>query len=120
MDSKNLAIGVLSTTAVILLVGVLIIGTRTDPALASGMSATGGTYSVIVGKLNTTEEIVYVIDASTETLVSFTFDSARKSIQPIQRLSLKELRQATSSSQGQQPATPKRGGRTRTRPPRRP
>ena len=118
MDSKNLAIGVLSTTAVILLVGVLIIGTRPDPAFASGMNATGGTYSVIVGKLNATEEVVYVIDASSEMLVSFTFDSARKSIQPIQRLSLKDLRQATPSSQTQQPTRPQRGGRTRTRPTR--
>ena len=120
MDSKNFAIGVLSTTAMILLVGLLIISTRPDPAYASGMTATSGNYSLTVGRISPAEEVLYVIDTSQEKLLTYSFDTGRRSIVPIQIIDLNQVRQETSTrTKGQQPTSPKgqRGTRPRrTRP----
>ena len=51
MDSKNFAIGILSTTAVILLAALVIIHTRPDPAFASGVTTTSGLSFKIPGRV---------------------------------------------------------------------
>lgn len=105
MDTKNFTIGVLSTTAAILFVGVLIVGSRPAVVHASGMTASGGAYSLTVGRLTSAEEMLYVIDAAGEKMLTFSFDSGRKSIKPIQAVSLAEVRK---SAAGVQPAQPGR------------
>ena len=113
MDSKNFAIGLLSTTAVILLVGVLIIQSRPAPALASGMTASAGRYVITVGTRTIgDEEFVFVIDTSSEKMIIYRFNSAKLQIELIQGISLKEMRAATDGVQ-QPPPPSKRGGRRR-------
>ena len=109
MDSKNLTIGVLSITAVILLVGVVIIGTRPAPAVASGMTADGGDYVLTVGQLHTNSELLYIIDAGANKLAVYDFQGNTKQIQALQLIDLAEMRQAAGDGQDsspQQPTTP--------------
>ena len=110
-DSKNFAIGVLSTTAVILLVGLTIIHSRPTPVLASGMVASGGEYTLTVGNTNQIDEqYLYVVDGSAEKMLVYRFDSARGQIEIVQGLDLSDFRKSATQP-GQQP--PKQPGRTR-------
>lgn len=109
-DAGNLAIGVLTTTAVILLVGLMLVGTRPPAAWGSGMTASGGDYVLTVGQSpSVDEELLYVIDGPSERLVAYRFDAARPEIQIVQGLDLAELR--SDAAPGKQPPDRQRGGR---------
>jgi hypothetical protein len=101
LESRDFAIGILSTTAVILLVGLLIIGTRPNPVWADGMTTTGGDYVLTVGSAGIAdEEYVYVLDTPSEKLIVYRFNAHRQQIEIAQGLDLAELRgQAEDTSQ---------------------
>jgi len=109
MNSKDLAIGILSTTAAILLVGLLIINTLPETAYASGMTEMGGDYVLSVGTAITAdEELIYIIDAPTEKMVVYRFDAGRGQIEIVQGIDLKPLREAAAQQpqpSGQRPST---------------
>ena len=113
MNSKDFAIGILSTTAVILLVGLVILNARPDPAQASGMAAIGGEYILTVGTGGAAdEELVYVFDATVAKFIVYWFDGTRGRIEIAQGVDLGELRKATATST--QP-TQQRGRRSGSR-----
>ncbi|HNQ21961.1 MAG TPA: hypothetical protein PKK06_02595 [Phycisphaerae bacterium] len=103
MDSRNITIGVLTITAVILLVGVLTLNVRPEPALAAGMAAQGGDYVLTVGRVTTNDELLYAIDSSANKLVVYRFDGNRRQIEPVQTINLKEMQDAAA---GQSSGTP--------------
>jgi len=104
MDQKNFAIGILSTTAAIMLVGLLIITARPTPAIASGMTASGGDYVMTVGTTpQTDEEFVYVVSNSAKKMIVYRFDTTRGLLDLAHVVDLSSLHQA-----GQQPAPTKR------------
>lgn len=93
MDSRDLAIGMLTTTAVVLLVGLLVIHAQPNPARASGLTIMHGDYSLAVGTLTERdEELVYIIDAPQQKLNVYRFDNGRKQIDLVQTVSLEEMR----------------------------
>ena len=115
MDSKNFAIGILSTTAVILLVSLLFLNTRPQTAWASGMTTGAGDYVLTVGlDASADEELVYVIDAPGQKLVVYRFDTGRQQIEIVQGIDLAELREA--AGQPAQPQKRKPSSRGRRRP----
>ena len=104
-DSKNLAIGVLSTTAVMLLAAFLIVQSRPVPVLADGMSIIQGDYSISVGGITQdSEDLLYIVDSSQKKLNVYRFDLQRKQVNLVQTLSLDEMRKAG----GVQPPKPKK------------
>jgi hypothetical protein len=104
MDPRNFAIGVLSTTATVLLVGVVLLYSRPEGARADGMTTSGGNYVITVGSLTKgDEEVVYVVDTSTDKMLVFRFDGNRRQIEIVQGVDLAEARRA-STPPGQQPA----------------
>lgn len=108
MDSKNFAIGVLSTTATVLLVGVVLLYSRPDDVRADGMTTSGGRYVVTVGSLTQgDEELIYVLDTSADKMVVYRFDGNRRQIEILQGIDLTEVQRASSPSNPQQPAQPK-------------
>jgi hypothetical protein len=108
MDSKNFAIGVLSTTATILLVGVVLLYSRPDDVRADGMTASGGGYVVTVGNLTQgDEELIYVVDASTDKMIVYRFDGNRRQIELVQGVDLAELKRGSTPADPQQPVQPK-------------
>ena len=74
MDKRDLSIGILSTTAVILLTGLFIISSRPASVQASGMTAQGGDYLMTNGMLHNDEELLYVINTATEYMVVYTLN----------------------------------------------
>jgi hypothetical protein len=74
MDSKNFTIGILSTTAAILLVGLILMQTRPEPAYAANMNDRGGDYLLVTGQVQVNQEMLYVIDAASEKVMSYIFD----------------------------------------------
>ena len=107
MDSKNFVIGILSTTAAILLVGVLIIHSRPMPAVASGVTATAGDYVVTVGSITMNdEELVYVIDAPAERMIMYRFDIGKGEIRVASSIDLAQMR-AAAGEKTAQPTTKK-------------
>jgi hypothetical protein len=117
MDSKNFTIGILSTTAAILLVGVLIIHSRPAPVLASGVTATAGDYVLTVGSFTLgDEEFVYVIDAPEQKMIMYRFDVARGSIEVCDHKDLATVREnaaAAGQQAGQKSNAAKKRGRRR-------
>lgn len=115
MDSKNLTIGVLSVTSVILFVGLLVIHSMPQPALGAGMTASGGDYTMTVGEINQTEELLYVVNSSTARMIIYGFNTATKKIEIIQPVDLNDMRQAAGAGQNPPGQVPGRG-RGRGRP----
>lgn len=108
MDSKNFAIGILSTTAVILFVGLIVINTRPEPALASGMTNSGGAYQMTVGSIDgNVEEVVYVINTPMQRLLAYRFNPNTGAIDIMQGFDLTSLREQSGKK------TPQRGQRRR-------
>jgi len=80
MDSKDLTIGVLSTTAVVLFVGLMLVQSTPAPVYASGMGDTGGDYIMLSGELFNQEELLYVIDTAQDKMLTYRFDMANTKI----------------------------------------
>ena len=63
MDRQSYAIGCLSLSAVILLVGLFVVGAlETQRAEASDMLSTAGQYILLTGAVSTTNDLIYLID----------------------------------------------------------
>jgi len=78
MNSKDMAIAVLSTTSVVLLVGLLVVNMMPSPAFGSGMTAKAGKYIITVGVGSTNnEEYVYVTDTSSDRIGVYRFAGNR-------------------------------------------
>ena len=110
VDTKDFVIGILSTTAAILLVGILIINTRPEPAWADGMTTAGGPYVLTVGGVGIAdEEHLYILDTPAERLIAYRFNANRQQIEIAQGIELTDLRRAaaqpTSQPRGRQPAS---------------
>jgi len=80
MNSKDLAIGVLSTTAVILFVGLILLNAQPVPVYASGMGDRGGDYIMLSGQLWEQEEVIYVIDAGMSRMIGHKYANTKKQI----------------------------------------
>jgi len=107
MDSKNFAIGILSTTATILLVGIVLLYARPDEVRAGGMTTSGGRYIVTVGSVvQIDEELVYVLDTSMDRMVVYRFDGGRHQIEVVQGIDLAELHRSSPPRDPQRPAQP--------------
>jgi hypothetical protein len=122
MDTRNFAIGVLSITAMILFVGLLVMHAQAPAAHASGMTASdrGGNYSFTVGRINPNEEWLYVIDSRRARLVVYRYNGMQRQIDLVTGLDLNEMRSAVNEGSqqapGQQPTTPKSGRQRGRRP----
>ncbi len=110
MDSKNFAIGILSTTAVILLVGVLTIHSYSSPAHAAGMTTAGGKYVMTVGAIEPAEDLVFVINATAQKMIVYRFDVGQSQIIRVERVDLKEM-VSQSAKSGKKKGKGKRRGR---------
>ena len=107
IDRNDLAIGVLSVTAVVLFVSLILVQATTTPALAGGMTAQGGGFVMTVGALTIgDEEIVYLVDTSSNKMVTYRFDPASRQIAVLQGVDLATIQPAARSGQPVKPVTP--------------
>jgi hypothetical protein len=75
MNSKDLAIGILSVTATILLVGLILINVwGPGPAYGYAQNASGGDYVVTTSQYDAVTELLYVLDANVEQMNVYGFN----------------------------------------------
>ena len=77
-DKSNLSIGMLSVTAVILLVGVLLSVGRQPQASAMGVLDRGGDYIVVTGQFSDSTELVYVTDAAAQRMNVYSYEQTNR------------------------------------------
>jgi len=87
LDGKTFAIGVLSVTACILLVGLVLVTMMPKTAHAIGQSDRGGDYVILTQQVANNYESVIVIDAATRKLNVYGLDatSPQRQIRLMQR-----------------------------------
>lgn len=91
MDSKNLTIGVLSVTATILLVGVILMGTvGQQPAMGYGQLDRGGDYLLLTSQWRTEHELLWVLDGRSRTLGMYYFEPRRSRLELVGTIDLAE------------------------------
>lgn len=74
-NRHDMAIGVLTITAVILLVGTVLVFTGSqNQALAIGQTDRGGDYIVVTGQFTENDEIIYVTDAAAQRMNVYSYD----------------------------------------------
>jgi len=83
LDGRSLAIGVLSVTACVLLVGYLLLASL-PPAYGIGQVDRGGDYIVLTQQLSNSQEGVLVIDAVSQRMSLYALDANRKEIRLLQ------------------------------------
>lgn len=92
MDSRNFAIGALSTIATILFVGLLVINTRPDVAVASGMTAQAGSYQLVVGTDATADqELLYIFNNALGRMITYRFNPNNNQIEILNGVDLSKL-----------------------------
>ena len=80
-DKQNLTIGILSITATVLLVGVMVVMMLANtPALAIGQTDRGGDYIMVTGQFTQNSELVYVTDAAAKRLNAYAYDPTRRDL----------------------------------------
>ncbi|MGE3182102.1 MAG: hypothetical protein AB7N71_10760, partial [Phycisphaerae bacterium] len=92
LDRQALTIGVLSITAAILFVGVILSLSQPTTAHAIGMNASGGDYVMLTQQLTDSQEAIIIIDSAAEKIAVFGYDFSRKVLIPIDGFDLARLR----------------------------
>lgn len=92
IDAGTFAIGVLSVTAAVLFVGLLLITSAPPAALAIGTSDRSGDYIMVTQQLTSSQEGVVVIDAATKRMILYAFDFNAKALRVLDGFELNQLR----------------------------
>lgn len=100
ISTQNLTIGILSTTATVLLVGLLVIGTRPQPADAFAMNASGGNYTLVTGQVQADEELLFVINAVEQRMIAYRFDTNKREIEVVEGIDFTQLNAPPQKPQG--------------------
>lgn len=92
IDGKTFGIGVLSVTACILFVGLMLLLTQpARPAHAIGMNDRGGDYIMLTQQLSNSSEGIVVIDAAAKRMIVYAFDYNNRVLEIVQRVPLHRL-----------------------------
>ncbi len=91
-DNRNLAIGILTMTAVFLLTFAVLttLGPQSQ-ALAIGQSDRGGDYKMVTGQFTQNSEVVYLLDAAAKRLNIYSYDKTRRQFLLWESLDMKQL-----------------------------
>ncbi len=89
IDGRTFAIGVLSVTASVLFVGLILL--TQQPAQAIGMNDRGGDYLMLTQQMSTSTEAVAVIDAAAKRMNVYEFDYNNKAIRILKQVPLDQL-----------------------------
>lgn len=92
MQSKDLAIGVLSVTAVVLFVALVIVQTLApQSAMAYAQTGSSGDFLVTTTQLDDTAELVVIVEAAVQRMNIYGFNVAVGQIELIQQVDLAPL-----------------------------
>jgi len=92
MDTKNFAIGILSVTAVVLFVGLVLIG-YVPEAQGFAQSMSGGDYLVATGQLDRSTELIYIVDAAANRMIGYVFNNNTRRLERVDTVDLDKILQ---------------------------
>ncbi len=78
MDNKTFGIGILSLTALVLIVANCLV----PPQASAELSVTGQGYSVVTARVQTGGDGVYILDNRTGRFAIFTYDPGSRRLEP--------------------------------------
>jgi preprotein translocase subunit SecG len=84
MEKNRFAIGVLSITATVLLVGVILLS-ASRPVQGGGMNAQGGDYVMATVQASASTECILVVDAATSQLILYQYNLNSQRLEPLQK-----------------------------------
>lgn len=85
LDARTFAVGVLSVTACVLLVGILLLSATPRAALATGQMDRAGDYLMLTQQISNSEEAVVVIDAASQRMSLYFLDPNTRKLVAIQQ-----------------------------------
>jgi hypothetical protein len=106
INGKTLAIGVLTVTACIFFVGLILVSQ--PPAYAIGQLDRGGDYIMLTQQLSTTTEGIVVIDAAAKQMIVYQYDYNNRSLDILKRVYLDQLPKPNRPAETEQRPTPGR------------
>lgn len=81
LDRKTFAIGVLSITAVMLIVGICVVVSLPEPAIAIGQTDRGGDYLMVTSQFNTGTELVFLVDGAVGRMIAYAYNINSRTLQ---------------------------------------
>ncbi len=78
MDTKTFGIGILSLTALVLIIGNCLV----PPKASAELSIQGQGYTVVTAKVQNGGDGVYILDNRTGRLAVFTYDNGSRRLEP--------------------------------------
>lgn len=99
VDNRSLAIGVLSITACVLLVGYVLVTLLPVPSYAIGQNDRAGDYIVATQQLTNTTEGLVVIDSATQRMIVYGYNFTTRQLVPIDFIRLDILPGAKRNDQ---------------------
>ncbi len=97
MNSKDLAIGVLSVTAVVLLAALAIVQSLAPrPAMAYAQTSASGDFVVTTSQLDDTAELVVILEAASQRMNVYGYNVQAGQIELIQQIDLAPLQRAAA------------------------
>lgn len=91
-SAKDFTIGVLSVTAVVLLVGLILVNhVAPRPVCASGQGGVTGDYVVTTARLDNTTEVLFITDTIAQEMNMYGFIPGRGVIELVQKFDLRAL-----------------------------
>lgn len=91
LDHRSLAIGVLSITACILFVGLLLTLSQPRPAYGIGQNDRAGDYIMLTQQISNSQEACVVIDAASRQMGVYLYNASNRQIQMLQNIPLNEM-----------------------------
>jgi hypothetical protein len=89
LDSQSLAIGALTTSAILMI--VLLISWVPKPAAAIGQADRAGDYKVLTQEVSNSRELLAVVDAAAKRILYYEYDISRKQLEMIEQIPLDQL-----------------------------
>ena len=86
MDKKSFAIGILSVTAVILFVALLLTQAWTPTALAGEVSSASGDFTISVGRVTRDTELLYIVDNTTQRMCIYGLNRRTAKVALLQKM----------------------------------
>ncbi len=89
MNQQNFTIGILTVTATILLVGILLMGTLTPrEAQAFGQADRGGDYVMLTSQWRLSDEVLWILDGRSQVLGLYYFQPDRARLELVDTIQL--------------------------------
>ena len=85
IDSKTFAIGVLSVTACILFVGLIMVTMQPTSAYGIGQTDRGGDYIMLTQQLTNSQEGCIIIDAASRQMTLYALNGSNRQLQVLHR-----------------------------------